>query len=124
MIIGIGIDIVELSRIKVLLDKQDSFSKRILTPQEREEWEHLPKHRQVEYLAGRFAVKEALSKAMGTGIGKAFSFQDVSILSSSSGAPTVHWHKPSANIIAHISITHSREYACAQAVLEDITNKL
>lgn len=120
MIIGIGIDIVELDRIKQLLDKQDSFFKRILTPAEREQWQSLDKGRQVEYVAGRFAVKEAISKALGTGVGREFSWQDVSILQSDSGAPTVIWQRPQATAIrTHISISHSKQYACAQAIIEE-----
>lgn len=118
MIIGIGIDIVELSRIKGLMERHASFVKRILTSQEEEEWQALSKTRQVEYLAGRFAAKEAIGKALGTGIGQAFGFQDVSILQSASGAPLVRW-KEEKGFITHISISHSREYACAQVILED-----
>lgn len=119
MIIGIGIDIVEMDRIKQLLDKQDSFFKRILTPAEREQWQSLDKGRQVEYVAGRFAVKEAISKALGTGVGREFSWQDVSILQSDSGAPTVIWQRSQHSTHTHISISHSKQYACAQAIIEE-----
>lgn len=118
MIIGIGIDIVELDRIKRLMERQDSFAKRILTALEEREWQALSKQRQVEYLAGRFAAKEAIGKALGTGIGQTFGWQDVSILQSPSGAPLVQWGEEK-KFITHVSISHSREYACAQAILEE-----
>lgn len=116
MIYGIGLDIVELSRIKRLLDKNDRFEKRILTPKERERLNKLYGQRKVEFAAGRFAAKEAYVKAAGTGISGFLGFQDISILNDALGKPYVvhvqHY------FIAHLSITHSKEYAAAQVILE------
>ncbi|WP_153944924.1 holo-ACP synthase, partial [Acinetobacter baumannii] len=72
---GTGIDIVELARIRSILQRQeDAFLTRILTQGERA---RIPgaSARRIEYIAGRYAAKEALSKALGTGIGGSFSFQ-------------------------------------------------
>jgi holo-[acyl-carrier protein] synthase len=68
----------------------------------------------VEFLAGRFAAKEAFSKAMGTGIGKDLSFLDIEIAVDPLGKPVIV--KPDVN--AHLSISHSRDYAVAQVVIE------
>ena len=70
MIKGIGIDAVELPRITRLIEEKPKFIARILTSDEMKLFQSLPFHRQVEFLGGRYACKEAFSKAWGTGIGK------------------------------------------------------
>lgn len=115
MISGIGIDIVEISRIKELALRQKKFVDRILTLNEKKEYEELPSERRAEFLAGRFAAKEAFAKAYGTGIGKELSFQDIEIRSLPSGKPLIV--KPFEDGV-HLSISHSREYAVAQVVIE------
>ncbi|MGG1680233.1 holo-ACP synthase [Neobacillus sp. NRS-1170] len=115
MIKGIGIDIIELSRIQELLNRQGKFAERILTAREKDSLETLSERRKVEFLAGRFAAKEAFSKAFGTGIGKELSFLDIEIASDSFGKPIIV--KP--EIRAHLSISHSRDYAVAQVVIEE-----
>lgn len=116
MIKGIGIDIVEISRISELLQKQGKFPERILTEKERAVFESLTGNRKAEYLAGRFAAKEAFSKAAGTGIGKELSFLDIEIETTQSGQPFIS--KPYSEGV-HLSISHSREYAAAQVVIEN-----
>ena len=69
MIKGIGIDAVELPRIAKIIKEKQNFIDRVLTPNEIEQFQILPFHRQVEFLGGRYACKEAFSKAWGTGIG-------------------------------------------------------
>jgi len=115
MIKGIGIDIIELSRIQNILMRQKKFVDRVLTPKERRKFEELSAVRKVEYLAGRFAAKEAFSKANGTGIGEELSFQDIEIDNDSSGKPCIV--KP--EVRAHLSISHSRDYAIAQVTIEE-----
>src|SRR5690625_5305151 len=84
MIKGIGIDIIELNRIEESVHKNERFIKRILTDKELDVYNHLQrKRRKLEFLAGRFAAKEAFAKATGRGIGK-LSFQHIEILSSAS----------------------------------------
>jgi len=116
MIKGIGLDIVELHRIKDMIDRQPKFPGRILTETERESFESLSDRRKVEFLSGRFAAKEAFAKAVGTGIGKELSFRDIEIEKDERGKP--HIVKP-AGLKVHLSITHSRDFAAAQVVLED-----
>lgn len=117
MIKGIGIDLIELDRIAESLQKGDRLAKRVLTDQELDIFYSLPTDsRRVEFLAGRFAAKEAFAKATGTGIGK-LSFHDMEVLPQQSGAPSFHATGYSDNKI-FISITHSRDYAAAQIVIE------
>jgi holo-[acyl-carrier protein] synthase len=115
MIKGIGIDIIELSRIKEIVTRQKKLVDRILTENEKQTFEQLPERRKVEFLAGRFAAKEAYSKAAGTGIGKELSFLDIEIETDNLGKPFIA--KP--EITGFISISHSRDYAVAQVIIEE-----
>lgn len=118
MIKGIGLDIVECQRIDRSLQKNERLVDRVLTENEREIFNRLTSsNRRVEFLAGRFAVKEAFSKAVGTGIGK-LSFQHIEVLPDSSGAPVVR-ASGYESIRIFVSITHSETYVIAQIVLED-----
>ncbi len=114
MIKGIGIDIIELSRIQDLLGRKGKFTERILTPSEQDTFKTLSERRKVEFLAGRFAAKEAFSKAAGTGIGAELSFLDIEIAPDKFGKPMIM--KP--DVQAHVSISHSRDYAVAQVIIE------
>ncbi len=115
MISGIGIDIIEIARIQELAAKQSKFVDRILTLNEKKKYDELPAGRKAEFLAGRFAAKEAFSKACGTGIGKKLSFQEIEIVNDESGKPFIK--KPFSDGV-HLSISHSKEYAVAQVVIE------
>jgi holo-[acyl-carrier protein] synthase len=115
MIKGIGIDIIEINRIEELVKKNEKFIDRILTDNEKEVFRKLNGKRQNEYLAGRFAAKEAFSKAMGTGIGKGLQFIDIEVSQDSLGKPYIS--KPFTNG-AHLTISHSKEYAVAQVIIE------
>src|SRR5699024_10874638 len=90
MIHGLGIGLVEIERIKQVDKKKGSrFVDRVLTHKEAEIWHGLDHdYRKMEFLAGRFAAKEAFSKAVGTGIGK-LSFQDIEIINDAKGAPVI-----------------------------------
>lgn len=116
-VVGIGIDAIELSRIHELIEKNSSVIQRILTPAELAVFQTLGHKRQVEYLAGRFAAKEAYSKALGTGIGKSVSFQDLEIQNEANGRPVLigpHSYR------IHLSITHTNHDAYAVVMLEEI----
>ncbi|PAL05793.1 holo-ACP synthase [Peribacillus simplex] len=115
MIKGIGVDITELDRMETLINRQPRLKERILTESEILIFEKLNGRRKVEYFAGRFAAKEAFSKANGTGIGKHLSFLDIEIISDDKGKPVIS--KPFSEGV-HLSISHSREYAVAQVVIE------
>lgn len=126
MIFGIGNDMVEIERMHRMLQGRsgEKLQERILTSAERE----LPgsASRPAEFMAGRFAAKEAVSKAFGCGIGKILSFQDIRIIPGEHGKPLVFlteeaWSKlgmQAENTLIHISITHERKLAAAFAVIE------
>ena len=115
MIKGIGIDIVEINRIKNLLERQQKIIDRVLTANERDHYQTLSERRRIEFLAGRFAAKEAFSKAFGSGIGQDLSFQDIEIKYDHKGKPIII--KPYSEGV-HLSISHSEHYAVAQVVIE------
>ncbi|OEH84930.1 hypothetical protein BHU72_06985 [Desulfuribacillus stibiiarsenatis] len=126
MIVGIGLDIADIERITKACGKQpQAFVKRILSEREFEEFQQLPSEsRKYEYLAGRFAAKEALAKAFGTGIGKV-SFCDLVILKDAYGKPVVTLEGNAKELARElevtavwVSITHDKGLAIAQAILE------
>ncbi|MBS4224386.1 holo-ACP synthase [Lederbergia citrea] len=116
MIIGIGLDLVEIERIRNLMQRQARFPERILTSSELLIYDSLKDIRKSEFLAGRFAAKEAYSKARGTGIGSSLSFRDIEVMSDEKGKPFIV--KPEFGRV-HLSITHSKHYAAAQVIIED-----
>jgi holo-[acyl-carrier protein] synthase len=116
MIKGIGLDIVEIGRIQQLVERQPKLIKRVLTVNEQDQLASLTGPRSIEFIAGRFAAKEAFAKANGTGIGHALSFQDIEISKDPHGKP--FFSKPDG-MNAHLSITHSREFAAAQVIIEE-----
>lgn len=117
MIVGIGIDIIELARIEKFIE-QEKFIARMLTEREKTLFASLSGRRKVEFLAGRFAAKEAYAKALGTGIGKKVSFQDIEVVNDEYGKPMVV--APTEHQV-HVSISHSREYAVAQVIIERLS---
>ncbi|WP_285769477.1 holo-ACP synthase [Peribacillus sp. SI8-4] len=117
MIKGIGVDITELDRMEAMIERQPRLKERILTDTEILIFEGLNGRRKVEYFAGRFAAKEAFSKAYGTGIGKHLSFLDIETNADENGKPVIT--KPFSEGV-HLSISHSREYAVAQVIIERV----
>lgn len=127
MIYGLGHDILEMRRIHMLLQGSNGprFIVRILTKKEQAIYESKGK-RQVEFAAGRFVAKEAISKAFGTGIGKYISFQHIEILPDQSGKPFVQLSKvawqslnlSSAEYRIHLSISHQPNIVSVQAIVE------
>ncbi|MBY7142384.1 holo-ACP synthase [Virgibacillus sp. NKC19-3] len=118
MIKGIGIDLIELGRIRNSMEKNNRFVDRILTQHEKKVFTQLQSdRRKVEFLAGRYAAKEAFAKANGTGIGE-LSFQHIEVTIDENGAPSMKVRGFEAKNI-FISITHSRDYVAAQVVIAD-----
>ena len=114
MITGLGTDIIEISRIHKV-NKDDRLARRILTPDEMNHYNGITdEERKITYLAGRFAVKEAYSKALGTGIGSAVSFNDINCMNDERGKPSLT-NAPNA----HVSISHSKDYAVATVIIEE-----
>lgn len=117
MITGLGIDIVELKRISEAINRNSNFVKRILTETEQGYFDELSGKRKVEFLAGRFAAKEAFVKALGTGIGKRCSWKDIEIIPDEHGKPLLQTKKEFGRI--QLSISHSKEYAVANVIIEN-----
>ncbi len=122
MIFGVGVDIVEIRRIKEAMDKHANFIDRIFS---KNEIEYLKvRNLRAEFVAGRFAAKEAVVKALGTGF-SGFEFKDIEIDRTASGKPIVVL-KGKAKLIAqkycgykiHVSISHGVDNAIAYAVME------
>ena len=118
MIRGVGIDSVEVERMKKIVEKGDKFAKRVLTPKEFEQYRQLKGKRKVEYLGGRFSLKESFSKAMGTGLGKYVGFQDIETLWDDLGHPVMTSTKFAGNIFP--SITHDDHEIITVVVLEEL----
>ena len=117
MIEGIGIDLLEIKRIENLYSRKKHFPKRILTKKEYAYFLELSNDRRIEFLSGRFAAKEAFSKAYGSGIGSKVSFLDLEILPDIKNKPIVHTEIYHGMI--HLSISHSDDYVIAQVLLEN-----
>lgn len=120
-VLGIGTDIVSITRIKAVLQRTPDFAKRVLTAHELEQFsQHKVPH---AFLAKRWAAKEAAAKALGTGIGDV-SFQHISIRHTGAGQPLLEF-TGQAEVQAtrlgvlhrHLSISDEREYAIAYVVL-------
>ncbi len=119
MIKGIGTDIIEIRRFKKLMQRHPKrFLKRLFTEQE-QAYCSLYKDPEKHFTA-RFAAKEAVSKALGTGFGSKLRFQDLSIINSSEGKPMVilseEAQKKFNDPKIEISMSHSQAYATAIAV--------
>ena len=123
IIFGIGIDVVEVERISTSMDEfGERFCARIFTPSEREYCER--QKRPAMHYAARFAAKEAVAKALGTGIGKDLAWLDVEVSRRQSGEPEVTLRGEGekfaqGNKITQIkiSLTHAQHYAAANAVV-------
>jgi len=115
MIKGIGLDIAEIPRIKKAMERSEKFQQRILSEREQNLFNQLTEQRKVEFIAGRFAAKEAFSKANGTGIGKGCEFHQIEVLKDDLGKPTLFFN--GELVSGHVSITHTKEYAAAQVIL-------
>lgn len=124
MIVGIGIDVIEVRRMQRTLDRYGKlFLRHVFAQQEQEAAPSGPAA--PAYFAGRWAAKEAVSKALGTGIGRDCAWTDIRILRDPVGRPVVELAGSGAQTAArldidsfHISITHTGGLACACAVAE------
>ena len=125
MIIGSGIDLVEIGRIQQSMDRYGRrFLDRVYTSGEQEYC--LRKRKSAESFAARFAAKEAGAKALGTGISFGVSWLEFEVVRERGGRPTLRFHGRAAQIAAllgvaraALSITHTAELAMASVVIED-----
>jgi holo-[acyl-carrier protein] synthase len=125
MILGSGIDLVEIGRIH---DSVERFGKRFLDRifTSAEQGYCLRKRRSAESLAVRFAAKEAGAKALGTGISRGVNWLDIEVVREPGGRPSLRFHGRAAEIAARmrvgnvaLSLTHGSDLAVASVVLED-----
>jgi holo-[acyl-carrier protein] synthase len=123
-IIGIGTDLVKISRIKRIFKKYPKgFAERILHKNELKIMRDLKDPK--TYIAKRFSAKEAVAKALGTGIAHGVAFQEIEIANNDNGQPFLILHGKTLEIATglgvkklFISLTDEREYAIAYVVLE------
>jgi holo-[acyl-carrier protein] synthase len=119
----VGVDLIEIARVRRALERYPRFRERCFTPAERDYCDARPNP--AESYAGRFAAKEAVGKALGIGVARAFAWRDIEIV----GRP-----KPSVRLSGRVrewaervnagaidlSMSHSRELANAVAIVEDV----
>ena len=124
MIFGIGTDIVEVKRIRNL-DSLEKFADKILSLNEFEVFKSQIDEVKVTFLAKQFAAKEAVSKALGTGIGKDIRFNQIEILRNSDGKPYLNHDGMITTIFndlgitkTHVSLSDEQKYALAFVILE------
>jgi len=124
MILGVGIDIIEVARIQSSHERfGERFLNRILHPNE---ISYCMSYKEpAPFLAARFAAKEAISKAFGTGIGAQLGWQDMEVGRKASGEPFVILHEAGQKLLRErgaravlISLSHTQTYAAAVAILD------
>jgi holo-[acyl-carrier protein] synthase len=124
VIISIGVDIIEVRRVRETIERTPRFAQRVFTAAERAYCESRGAVAAQHY-AARFAAKEAALKALQTGWSGGISWQDVEVAAKESGAPLILFHgrarelyEQSGANAAHLSISHTTEHAIAEVVLE------
>ena len=121
MIFGIGIDIIEIERIKKSIEKFDkTFLNKIYTQTELDYC--LSKKNKYQHFAARFAAKEAIAKALATGWSKGFRWKDIDIYNEESGMPNVNLHGNLKNFLGKnkslkITMSHSEHYVTCFAII-------
>ncbi len=125
MIVGIGTDLVEISRVKATLERLgERFLQRVLTENEIKHYFTITnKDKSCSFVAKRFAAKEAASKAIGTGIGRGVSFQHFEIVNLESGQPVLQVDPSVQERLPtgakwHLSLTDEEHYAQAFVIVE------
>lgn len=124
MISGIGIDIVQVDRVAAVHARYGhKFARRVLAPDELQRFESYAQP--VRFLAMRFAAKEAVSKALGTGFRRGVSLRLIEVTHNAAGKPSLRLHGAVAELAAHqgvtathVSLTDERDYAAAVVVFE------
>ena len=125
MIVGLGVDIAEVARVKAAIERHgETFLRRLYTAKEQEYCERFKN--KYERYAGRFAAKEAAMKALGTGWSRGVRWVDVEVVRQRGGRPTVKLHGEAGKIAdalgvknIALSITHTADQAFAQVIFEN-----
>ena len=123
MISGIGIDMIETLRVAEKIAKDEGFREYVFSVSEIEYCES--KANKAEHFAARFAAKEALLKALGTGFPGGLTLNEIEVRSDDSGKPEFHFSGASENKIKeygigniHLSLSHLKDISCAMVVIE------
>ena len=124
MIVGLGIDIAEVGRVKAAIERYgETFLRRVYTANERQYCERFKN--KYERYAGRFAAKEAAMKALGTGWSRGVRWVDVEVVREKGGRPTIKLAGEAGKVAdllvvknIALSITHTADQAFAQVVFE------
>lgn len=123
MIYGIGVDMIETERVAEKISKENGFREYLFTPNEINYCES--KTFKSEHYAARFAAKEALLKALGTGFAGGVTLNEVEVTHIDSGKPEFNFINETAALISskqftqiHLSISHLKHIACAMVVIE------
>lgn len=131
MAAGIGVDMLEIARMERVIKRRPSFLKRVFTDEERAYCDSCA--RPAEHYAARFAAREAVLKALGTGFSEGIGFKDVSVTNDERGKPIAMLSGRAAEVAAErgvqevaLSLSHTRDVAVANAVLvtEDVRPKV
>ena len=123
MIYGIGIDLIEVERVKKSIEKIAGFKEKIFTSKEISYCES--KSRKFEHFAARFAVKEAFFKAIGTGWRNGLAFCEIEVVNDKLGKPEIQVYGKAGELFrknkfkrVNVSISHIKEAASAVVVIE------
>ncbi|HEX8475293.1 MAG TPA: holo-ACP synthase [Pyrinomonadaceae bacterium] len=128
MIVSIGIDIIEVARVRAVLERTPRFVERVFTSAERAYCDGRGATVAAQHYAARFAAKEAALKALGTGWANGIAWQDAEVVAQAAGAPAIIFHGRALELFhqrgathAHLSLSHTTEHAIAQVILERLT---
>ncbi len=121
-VVGLGLDLVEVQRIRALLEKSgDRFKERVFTEGEMDYCDSCADA--AMHYAARFAAKEAVAKALGTGFSSGVGWKDIEVLRSPGGAPSIRLHAGAIKVADGLgvrrwmlSLTHTGSAAAASAV--------
>jgi holo-[acyl-carrier protein] synthase len=123
MIVGIGTDLIEVSRVKKMIENHPDLALQKIFTQIEIDYCNGFNQRKYEHFAARFAVKEAFSKAIGTGFGDSFVLKDVGVENLKSGQPIINLtgklRKKYGKYKLHLTIAHTIDYATATVIIED-----
>jgi holo-[acyl-carrier protein] synthase len=118
--VAVGVDLVEIARVRSLLQEHPGAASEIFTPAELRYCDG--KRERLAHLAARFAAKEAVLKALGTGLGPGMRWTDVEVRNDRHGQPRIHLggrvaERAPGNAQAQVSLSHTRSQALAHVVL-------
>jgi holo-[acyl-carrier protein] synthase len=125
VIVSVGIDMIEVGRVRDVLARTPRFTLRVFTARERAYCDGRGAAVAAQHYAARFAAKEAALKALGTGWSGGLSWQDVEITHDDAGAPAITFHARALELFrasgatrVHVSLSHTSGHAVAQVILE------